>query len=100
MAPQSLDPELKQLLSHHSGLVDAASRKAVDENTKLVALYKPNDYNDLLLLSLTGTAKPAEPCSLMLEHGLKVPASLGLRVTFYRLVGFSCSILSTTLIVY
>ncbi|KJX92459.1 hypothetical protein TI39_contig5851g00006 [Zymoseptoria brevis] len=86
---------LAQVLSYQKDLVDAVTCGPVTDSTTLVNLHKPDEDtgNGKLLACLTGIARPAKSCFLVLEDGETLGLSFArgeapyyLHFTFNRLL--------------
>lgn len=83
----SFNSEDSELYKHLPPLVDGVTKGQITASTTLVALY---DYEDeaienTLLRNLTGIAKPAVPCQLLLATGSLLPPSTATRGHGYEL---------------
>lgn len=58
----------KKLYSHHSKVVDAVTRRAVNDDSELAALHTPLAYtaDDRLLKNLTGMTEPRVRCDFQI----------------------------------
>ncbi|KAK3654018.1 hypothetical protein LTR56_003453 [Elasticomyces elasticus] len=78
-----------ELWKHLPTLVDGVTKRAVNDNTQLVALYQyqspRSEVDNQLLKNLTGVSRPQVPCQLVLSNDERLPPKVGMDECPYEL---------------